>query len=158
MRNDWRTLIQQIDEASTTVLFGIGVVVLMFVASLMLASATERPTGHLLFDMGLWAAALALLGRLILLFAVRLRAASFGAEPPRTSLTTQDLLAHAVSLLLGPLLLVWFAPRLLELHPETWQEFSYEMRARWVDAMLVALGLLLIAWPIRGFLCYVTLR
>ncbi len=156
MKEGWRTLPQRIDDKLTTLLFGIGLPLFLFVASLMLATATDLPTGGLFADMGLWAAALCLSGWILFKVARRLRKSNFGDAPPLEAWSIQDLLAHAISLLAGPLLLVWFAPRLLELRPDTWHDLYAELRVRWVDGLLCVLGLWLTLRPVWAVIGYIT--
>jgi hypothetical protein len=151
-------LSKRIDEGVTTAGFGLGLFVFLFMGSLILSTATKLPTGSLFLDMLLWTGALLMAGWLVVKLARYLRAETHGNEPPSEPMTTQDLLGGAMAAIAGPLLLHWFAPRLLELRPDNWHELWNELRARWVDAALILAGLLLISWPIRAFVRYVTRR
>jgi hypothetical protein len=155
---DWEELHRRVEHVANAIHLWIGVVLLSFVATLMLASKTDHPTGNLFLDMLLWGAALGLCAKLLIFAAKRLRARQFGDAPPRSPPDRHDLLGYAVAGLAGPLLLIWFVPRLAELHPETWQELSAALRARWVDGLLVAVGVGLIALPVYAFIRYVTRR
>lgn len=158
MDERWQKLRGRVEDGLTTAQFSIGLFVFLFVAVLMLSVETHRPTGSLFLDMLLWLFALLLTGWGVLRLARYLRQRAFGDEPPSHPVTTQDLLGHCVSVLAGPMLLIWFIPRLAELRPESAQELLQELRMRWVDALLVGIGVLLCVWPLRAFIRYVTRR
>lgn len=158
MNERWRKLPGQVEDGLTTVQLGFGLFMFVFVASLMLSIETNRPTGNVLVDILLWSAVLTLAGWGVVRVARRLRAANFGAEPPTHPISGQDLMGYFVSVLAGPLLLIWFVPRLAELRPESVAELVQELRGRWVDALLVGFGLFLCVWPMRALIRYVTRR
>lgn len=158
MNERWRQLRGRLEDRLTTVQFSFGLIVFLFVAVLMLSVETRLPTGSLFLDMLLWLAALLLTGWSVLRLARYLRHRSFGDEPPSHPVTTQDLLGHFVSALAGPMLLIWFIPRIAELRPETLQELLHELRIRWVDLLLVGIGVLLCVLPVRALIRYVTRR
>jgi hypothetical protein len=158
MDDDWRSIPRRIEDGMNSVLLGIGLFTFTFVASQLLATKTNLPTGSLFVDMATWTAALFASGWLILFAAKHLRASNFGDAPPRNPPDRQDLIGYAVTLLAGPLLLVWFLPRIYELHIETQSQLFFELRARWVDALLVGVGLVCIAIPVRAFIRYITRR
>lgn len=158
MNERWRKLTGQVEDGLTSVQLGFGLFIFVFVAALMLSVETNRPTGNVLVDILLWSAALVLAGFGVVRLARQLRAANFGAEPPTRPVSTQDLMGYFVSALAGPLLLIWFVPRLAELRPESLAELVHELRGRWVDALLVGIGALLCVLPVRALVRYVTRR
>lgn len=151
-----RAVRERMESALTSVQLWLGLVVLLPLAAVMLAMATELPTGRLLFDLLVWGAALGGGGRLLLHAANVLRRRHVGDVPPSEPVTRQDVLAHAVSLLIGPMLLYVFVPRLLEVHPDSVQELWHEARARWVDALLAGIGAWLSLRPFVALFNYIT--
>lgn len=150
-----RTLRQHLESALISIQLWLGVIVFLPLAAVLLATATERPTGRLLPDLLLWIFGLVLGGWLLLRLARVLRRRHVGDLPPREPVTQQDVLAHAVSLLLGPMLIGWFVPRLLELHPESLGELARELRIRWVDGLLAGIGGWLALRPLWALANYV---
>lgn len=155
---DWEALRQRLEHVNASIRLWFGIVVFTFTATLMLASKTDFPTGGLFLDMLLWGIALWLSGYGICRLAKFLRAANFGDTPPQDPPDRQDLLGYAIASMAGPMLLIWFVPRLAELHPETFSELLFELRARWVDGLLVLFGVGLCGWPMYVFYRYVMRR
>lgn len=153
-----RTLRKRLDSGLLSVQLGLGLLVFLPLAALILAESSRFPTGRLFSDMGLWLLAMGLLAWLILRLARYLRRLSIGEQPPLQPVTGQDLLGHALCLLLGPMLLHWFLPRLLELPTDSLAELSRELRLRWIDVPLVALGIGLCLRPVVAFFRYTTRR
>lgn len=153
-----RTLRKRLDSGLLSVQLGLGLLVFLPVAALLLAEGSHLPTGRLFSDMALWILAMGLLAWLLLRLARYLRRLSVGEQPPTQPVTGQDLLGHAVCLLLGPMLLHWFLPRLLELPTDSLAELSRELRLRWIDVLLVALGIWLCLRPVVAFFRYTTRR
>ena len=158
MIDDWRALLRRIEEGMQAVALVLGLVTFTFVAALLLAGKTRLPTGSLFLDLGSWTLGFCAVGWLIVFAASRLRAEQFGTTPPTDPPSRQDLLRYAVALLAGPMLLIWFVPRIAEIHPESRTQLVFELQARWVDFVLVGLGLVCIAYPIRAFMRYISRR
>jgi len=53
------------------------------------------------------------------------------------------------------MLIGWFVPRLLELHPESLGELARELRIRWVDGLLAGIGGWLALRPLWALVNYV---
>lgn len=153
-----RELRKRLESSLFTLEMGLGLLVFLPLAALLLAESTHLPTNRLFSDMGLWTLALLLLAWLLVRLARHLRQRFVGAVTPTEPVTGQDLLGHAVSLLIGPMLLHWFAPRLLELHPESVGELLHELRLRWVDGFLILVGAWLCLRPVLAFFNYITRR
>ena len=151
-----RTLRERLESALISIQLWLGVIVFLPLAAVLLATATERPTGSWLLDLLLWIVGLVLGGWLLLRLAQVLRRRHIGNLTPREPVTQQDVLAHAVSLLIGPMLIYWFVPRLLELHPESLSELVRELRMRWVDGLLAGIGVWLALRPLWALVNYVT--
>lgn len=150
-----RAVRERLESAMTSFQLWLGLIVFLPLAAVMLATATGLPTGRLLFDLLVWGGALGGSGWLLLRVAQVLRRRHVGDLPPREPMTRQDVLAHAVSLLIGPMLLYWFVPRLLEVRPESVQELWHEARARWVDALLAGIGGWLSLRPLVAWVHYI---
>ena len=153
-----RELRERLESSLFTLELGLGLLVFLPLAALLLAESTHLPTGRLFTDMGLWTLALLLLAWLLVRLARHLRRRFVGEVAPTEPVTRQDLLGYAVSVLIGPMLLVWFVPRLLELHPESISELFHELRLRWVDGFLIVIGLWLCLRPLLAFFNYITRR
>lgn len=153
-----RALRERLDSGLISLQLGLGLLLFLPVAALLLAEGSRLPSGRLFVDMAAWSAAIATLAWLLLRLATYLRKRWVGDQPPAERVTGQDLLAHAVCLLLGPMLLHWFLPRLTELHPESLAELWHELRLRWVDGLLVAVGAWLCLRPVIAFFHYTTRR
>lgn len=156
MPDNLRPLRERLESAMLSVQLWLGLLVFLPVAALLLASGTELPTGKLFADLLIWGLGLLLCGWLLLRLAPVLRRRHIGDVPPRQPVTRQDVLAHAVCLLIGPMLLFWFAPRLLELHPASLDELLFELRRRWIDGLLVSIGAWLVLRPCVALFNYIT--
>jgi len=153
-----RELRKRLESSLFTLELGLGLLVFLPLAALLLAQSTHLPTNRLFADMGLWTLALLVGAWLLVRLARHLRRRLVGDLAPSEPVTGQDLLGYAVSLLIGPMLLVWFVPRLLELHPESISELFHELRLRWVDGFLIVIGLWLCLRPLLAFFNYITRR
>lgn len=153
-----RELRKRLESSLFTLEMGLGLLVFLPLAALLLAEGTRLPTNRLFADMGLWTLVLLFLAWLLVRLARHLRRRFVGEAAPSQPVSGQDLLGHAVSLLIGPMLLHWFAPRLLELHPDSVSELLHELRLRWVDGFLIAIGLWLCLRPVLAFFNFTTRR
>lgn len=153
-----RELRERLHSGLFTLELGLGLLVFLPLAALLLAEGTHLPTSRLFVDMGLWTLALLLSAWLLVRLARQLRRRFVGEALPSQPVSGQDLLGYAVSLLIGPMLLHWFAPRLLELHPDSVSELLHELRLRWVDGFLIVIGLWLCLRPLLAFFNYITRR
>jgi hypothetical protein len=151
-----RSLRERLESALLSAQLVLGLALFFPLAAALLATATERPTGKLSVDILIRALGQGLGGALLLRLARALRRRHVGDVPPREPVTRQDVLFHAVSLLIGPMLLFWFVPRLLELHPESLGELIFELRRRWVDGLLVGIGAWLSLRPLAALVNYIT--
>ncbi|MBL9005271.1 MAG: hypothetical protein JNJ46_13540 [Myxococcales bacterium] len=156
MPDTLRPLRERLESAMLSVQLWLGLLVFLPVAALLLASGTELPTGKLFADLLIWGLGLLFCGWLLLRLAPVLRRRHIGDMPPRQPVTRQDVLVHAVCLLIGPMLLFWFVPRLLELHPESLGELLSELRRRWADGLLVGIGAWLSLRPCIALFNYIT--
>ncbi|UQA60777.1 hypothetical protein [Polyangium aurulentum] len=120
----------------------LGAVLLTFIVSLGLASTRAFAlTGNLFVDMGAVAALLlgAFAGAVAL--ARALRARRFGSPSREGEPGAGDLVMIYAAALGGPLLLIWFVPRVVAGADE----------GRHIDVILVLMGLLLASVPLRAF-------
>ena len=120
----------------------LGAAVLTFIVSLRLASTRSFAlTGNIFVDMA--AVAALLLGAFgsAVALARALRARRFGSPSREGEPGAGDLVLSYAAALGGPLLWIWFVPRLLTGSDE----------GRPIDAILVLMGLLLASVPLRAF-------
>lgn len=155
---DWEALRQRLERVDISIRLWLGIVVFTFVTTLMLASKTNLPTGGLFLDMLLWGVGLGLVAYCIFRLGKHLRALQFGDLPPENPPDREDLLGYLIAAMAGPLLLIWFVPRIAELPFESFSALRFELRARWIDGLLVVLGAGLCILPVRAFIRYVTRR
>lgn len=153
-----RELHDRLESTMTTVLLWLGVVVFLPLAGGMLAGGSQFPTGRLFTDGFLWSAALVCAWLASWRLARWLRERTLGDAPPREPITQNDKLGAALLLLIGPLLLYWFLPRVLELHPDSLTELLHELRIRWVDLLLVGFGIGAVLHPVWNAINYTMRR
>lgn len=153
-----RALRERLDSGLLTLQLVLGLVVFLPVAALVLAESTRLPTGRLFVDMAAWGGGIALTVGLLVRLARLLRRRLVGDQPPAEPMTGQDLMGHVFCVLVGPMLIHWFGPRLWELHPSSLAELWHELGMRWVAGVLALLGVWLCARPLLAFYRYITRR
>ena len=153
-----RRVHDRLESMMTTMFLWFAVVVFLPLAGGMLAGGSQLPTGRLFTDAFVWSAALVIAWLASWRLARWLRVRTLGDVSPREPITRNDQLGAALLLLIGPLLLYWFLPRLLELHPDSAVELVHELRIRWVDLMLVAFGVGSLLHPLWSAINYITRR